>query len=86
MIVVQEDSDNETQDLSVSHEFGLVVVGAMVLAASLLWKDLILDIEDRLFPKNEGMTNRILFTVILTIIFVILIVVLRKIFDVEQPA
>lgn len=85
MIVVQQPSD-DTQELSVSHEFGLVVVGAMVLAASLLWKDLILDIEDRLFPKSEGMTNRILFTIILTLIFVILIVVLRKIFDVEQPA
>ena len=52
MIVVNGGLEDDTQELSVSHEFGLVVVGAMVLAASLLWKDLILEIEDKLFPKS----------------------------------
>ena len=56
--------------LSVAQEFSLIIVGALIFVASFLWKDLISDIEDEYFPKNFGLTGRIIYTLVITIIII----------------
>jgi hypothetical protein len=66
-------------------EFALIVVGVIVLTTSLMWKDVIMEVENELFPESNGLFNRIFFTIVLTLVFVILLVYMRRYFKVKQP-
>ena len=67
-------------DYSFTQEFGLILVGAIVFIASFLWKDFFSDIQEKFFPKTEGLTDRFIFIVIVTVGLVIFAVSLRRLF------
>lgn len=60
-------------------EFGLIVVGAIIFIASFLWKDMFTDIKEQYFPKQYGLTGRLLFTIIVTMLLIMLAVHLKHI-------
>ena len=70
--------------VSFKKEFGLIVVGAIVFTASFLWKDLLTDIEEIYFPKHHGLTGRAIYTVLITVILIIIAVHLRGIFGISN--
>ena len=64
--------------VSFRREFGLILVGAIIFTASFLWKDLLSDIEEKYFPKNHGLAGRAIYTIIITIILIMVAVHLRN--------
>jgi hypothetical protein len=70
---------------SFKREFGFIVVGAIIFTASLLWKDTIVEFEEVYFPKTEGLSNRLIFTIIVTIILVIIAVHLKGLLGLNKP-
>ena len=71
--------------LSFKREFGFIVVGAIIFTASLLWKDVIVEIEEIYFPKTEGVGSRLLYTVVVTILLVLLAVHIKGILGLNTP-
>lgn len=63
--------------VSFKKEFGLILVGAIIFVASFLWKDLLLEIEEYFFPKSHGLTGRIIFTVVVTVILITIAIQLK---------
>lgn len=61
-------------------EFGLILVGAVIFTASFLWKDFLSDVEEKYFPKSNGLGGRFLFVVIITILLVTFAVYLKDVF------
>ena len=62
-----------------AREFGLLLIGALVLTVSLIWKDLIMEIEEYFFPiKEGGLKQRFLVTVLLTFIVITVIIIMRS--------
>jgi hypothetical protein len=70
--------------LSFKREFGLIVVGAIIFTASFLWKDLFKDVEEKYFPKEYGLTGRVLFTLFVTILLVLSAVHLRMFLELDK--
>lgn len=66
--------------LSYRKDFGLIIVGAVIFTAALLWKDLIVDVRETYFPPHAGLMTRLLFTIIITFILVVVAVELRNFF------
>lgn len=62
---------------SLKKEFGLLLVGGIVLAASFMWKDLLSSIGEMIFLNNIGIYGRILYTLFITFIFVILLILIK---------
>ena len=69
---------------SFKNEFGLILIGAIIFTASFLWKDLLSDVEEIYFPKSEGLTGRIIFTIVITITLICLAVLLRKLLKLDN--
>lgn len=67
-------------DYSFTQEFGLILVGAIIFIASFLWKDFFTDVEEKFFPKTQGLLSRFMFIVIVTVGLVIFAVSLRRLF------
>jgi hypothetical protein len=67
--------------ISYRKEFGLIIVGAIIFISSFLWKDILVEIEEKYFPKKNGLTNRIFFTIIVTMILVFFAVYLKDIWN-----
>lgn len=65
-------------------EFGLIVVGAIIFTASFLWKDLLMDVQEKYFPREAGLCGRFFFTILITIVLVILAISLKKIWGLEN--
>lgn len=65
---------------SFQRDFGLIIVGAVVFTASFLWKDLLSDIEELYFPKNQGILGRIIFTILVTVVLLLIAVHIRSVF------
>lgn len=70
--------------VSYRREFGFIIVGAIIFIASLLWKDILIEIEEIYFPKTKGLGNRILYTIIITIILIIIAVHLKSILGLNK--
>ncbi|AGF85590.1 hypothetical protein QJ854_gp192 [Moumouvirus goulette] len=70
--------------ISFKKEFGLILVGAIIFTASYLWKDLLLDIEERYFPKHFGLLWRAVYTILVTIILVLLAIHLKNQFGLNS--
>nr|WBF71037.1 hypothetical protein [Megavirus caiporensis] len=70
--------------ISFRREFGLIVVGAIIFTASYLWKDLLLDIEERYFPKHYGLLWRAIYTILVTIILILLAIHLKNQFGLNS--
>lgn len=70
--------------LSFRQDFGLIVVGALIFTASFLWRDLFSDYRDKYFPKSEGITQRLFFTMIVTVLLVLIAGNLRRFFGLQQ--
>jgi uncharacterized membrane protein len=66
-------------------EFGLIIVGAVIFTASFLWKDLISDIEELYFPKQYGIMGRVMFTILVTIILIMIAVHMKNYWGLNQP-
>ena len=69
--------------ISFKKEFGLIVVGAIVFTASFLWKDLLSDIEEIYFPKHHGIMGRAMYTLLITVVLILLAIHLRGIFGIS---
>lgn len=67
-------------------EYGLVLVGAIVFTASFLWRDLLSDVKDIYFPKYHGLAGRTIFTILVTIILVIVAIYIRDVLRLNQPS
>lgn len=70
--------------LSFRTEFGLIIIGAVVFTASFMWKDLLNDIEEVYFPKDNGLPSRVIYTIVVTILLVSLSVYLRYVFGLSN--
>lgn len=71
--------------VSFKREFGFILVGAIIFTASLLWKDTIVEIEEKFFPKSHGIMVRITFTIVITIMLVALAVHLKDFLGLNTP-
>ena len=58
-------------------EFELIMVGAIIFIASFLWKDVFVDYRDDWFPRKNGMLGRILFTIIVTLLLIVIAIRLK---------
>lgn len=58
-------------------ELELIIVGAIIFIASFLWKDIVVDFRDDWFPQSKGMTGRVLFTAIISLILIMFAVHLK---------
>lgn len=67
-----------------TREFGLIIVGAIVFVASLLWRDFIIEFEDVLFPNHDAynLIYRFLYVVIITFILVYVAIRLKIFFGI----
>lgn len=77
-------------NVSFKKEFGLIVVGAIVFTASFMWKDMLSDIRELYFPKEYGIAGRLLFTIVITMLLILLAVELKHMWKLngtppEQP-
>ena len=70
----------EVKQSTFKKEFGLIMVGAIIFTASFLWKDLLTDFKDKYFPKARGLSMRVIYTILITIIMVIIAVNLKNTF------
>ena len=70
--------------MSFRKDFGLIIVGAVIFTASFLWKDLFSDIEELYFPKINGICGRFLFTLVVTVILVLIAVHLKGFFGIND--
>lgn len=70
--------------ISFRREFGLILVGAIIFTASYLWKDLLLDIEERYFPKHYGLLWRAVYTILVTIILILIAIHLKNQFGLNS--
>lgn len=64
-------------------EFGLIFIGSIMFIASFMWRDLLKDIEDVIFPKNN-LISRFLYTLIITIMLAFLIIHLKNFFEINH--
>ena len=72
--------------ISFRKEFGLILVGAIIFTASFLWKDFLTDLEQYFFPKGQNLTGRALYTIIVTIILILMAVHLRTVFGLSSSS
>jgi hypothetical protein len=70
--------------MSYRRDFGLVVVGAILFTASFLWKDFITEFEEMYFPKMGGIGWRFMFTILVTVILVIIAVEMKDFFGINS--
>ena len=70
--------------ISFKKEFGLIIVGAVIFTASFLWKDFISDVEEKYFPKSQGLGNRFFFVIIITIVLIAIAVHLKGLFGISS--
>ena len=70
--------------VSFKKEFGLILVGAIIFTASFLWKDFLSDVEERYFPKEQGLGKRLVFVIAVTIILIALAVHLKGFFGISS--
>jgi Family of unknown function (DUF5654) len=66
--------------LILRREFGFVIVGAIVLAVSLMWKDVLVDVGEKYFPKSHGVVGKIVYTTLITVILLAIAVHLKTVF------
>jgi hypothetical protein len=66
-------------NMSFRREFGLIVVGAIVLTASLMWKDFLMEVGENHFPRGHGLAGRLFYTTLVTLILVWIAVHLKTV-------
>ena len=66
---------------SFKREFWFLIIGSIIFTASFMWKDLFSDFREKYFPKEFGMTGRVIFTIIITIILLMVVVQLKDILN-----
>lgn len=69
---------------SFKKEFGLIMVGALIFTASFLWKDLIKDYEDAFLPKKYSLLWRSIYTILITVVLVLLAIHMRGLFGLSN--
>lgn len=62
---------------TIKKEYWLIIIGALIFTASFLWKDLLTDFEEHLFPKGSGLLGRTLYVLVVTFIIVMISVHLK---------
>ena len=62
---------------TIKREYWLIIIGALIFTASFLWKDLLTDFEEHLFPKGSGLLGRTLYVLVVTFIIVMISVHLK---------
>lgn len=69
--------------VSFKKEFGLILVGGIIFTASLLWKDLLVEVEELYFPKDRGLVGRLFFVFTATLVLIALAVHLKGLFGIS---
>ena len=64
-------------------EFGFIFIGSVMFIASFLWRDLLKDVEDMIFPKNN-LLSRFIYTLVVTIILAFFIIYLKRLFELNN--
>lgn len=72
--------------ISFKIEFGLIIVGAIIVTASLMWKDLFSEIGERIFPKTNGIGGRTLYTLIITVLLLMFAVFLKDLWNIKSTS
>jgi len=70
--------------ITFEREFGVIIIGAVIFIASFLWKDFLGDVEDIYFPKQQGLFDRFLFVIIVTVMLITIVVYLKRIFGITD--
>lgn len=67
-------------------EYELLIIGALLLTASLMWKDILVDIMNVFFPLQSGLSLRIFYTIIIscTLVFISVYLKQRDELDIES--
>lgn len=66
-------------------EFGLILVGGIIFTASLMWKDFFVEVEEIYFPKKHGISGRLFFTLLITLVLIFAAIYLRDTWDLRDP-
>ena len=69
---------------SFKRDFGVILLGAIMIVASLLWKDLLTEIEELYFPKHLGLSDRFIFVMTITVILLLVAVYIKKLFKLSD--
>lgn len=65
-------------------QYAAIVIGAVILVLSLVWRDVLLTLQNMIFPSKNNLFGDILFATILTGAAVLAVVILRKNFDLDD--
>ena len=64
-------------------EFGLIFIGSIMFIASFMWRDLLKDVEDVIFTK-DNLFSRFIYTLLVTIILAFIIIHLKQFFEINH--
>lgn len=66
-------------------QFGIIVVGALVLVASLLWRDWLVQLQNEYLPQaKDNLWDSLLILLCITGVLVITMVAMRSLFGLED--
>lgn len=69
---------------SFRRDYGLILVGAVIFTASLLWRDFFVDVKNKYFPHTHKITDRFIYTVLVTMILIYVTIYLRNFFKLNS--
>jgi hypothetical protein len=72
------------EKLTFSKEFVLIVIGALIIAVSFLWKDYLAAVGEKYFPKSSGLLGMFIYVTLITCIVVFITMWLRDMFVVKD--
>jgi hypothetical protein len=79
-----EDAIVADEKLTFSKEFVLIVIGALIIAVSFLWKDYLAAVGEKYFPKSSGLLGMFIYVTLITCVVVFLTMWLRDVFIVKD--
>lgn len=65
-------------------QYAVIVIGAVILVLSLIWKDLIVDLQNKMFPKKHTLIGDTFFAIAITGLGVLAVVFLRNSLNIDQ--
>jgi len=64
-------------------QYAAIIIAAVILVLSLVWRDILLSLQDIIFPSKNNFFGDLLFATILTAAGVLILVILRRNFDLK---
>ena len=66
--------------LTLKQDFGLILSGSVIFTVAFLWRDMFNDLRQKYFPKSDGLLVRFAFTVLISILLLLLAGSIRNVF------